>query len=107
MERPPMSLMEYSGGGVILMQQALSDARRRPFADIMRDDVLRPIGMAHSSFEQPLSPERGRNAARAHSREGKARGARWHVYPELAAAGKSNRVLSRTTMQEVLGRPVT
>jgi hypothetical protein len=29
------------------------------------------------------------------------------VYPELAAAGKSNRVLSRTTVQEVLGRPVT
>jgi CubicO group peptidase (beta-lactamase class C family) len=123
MERPPMSLMEYSGGGVILMQQALSDARRRPFADIMRDDVLRPIGMAQSTFEQPLSPERDRNAARAHSREGKARGAKWHVYPELAAAGlwttpsdlarfaievqqsaagKSTRVLSRTTVQEML-----
>jgi hypothetical protein len=105
------------------MQQALSDARRRPFADIMRDDVLRPIGMAQSTFEQPLSPERDRNAARAHSREGKARGAKWHVYPELAAAGlwttpsdlarfaievqqsaagKSTRVLSRTTVQEML-----
>jgi CubicO group peptidase (beta-lactamase class C family) len=123
MERPPMTFMEYSGGGVILMQQALSDARRRPFADIMRDDVLRPIGMTHSTFEQPLSPERDRNAARAHSRDGKARTAKWHVYPELAAAGlwttptdlarfaievqqsaigKSNRVLSRTTVQEML-----
>jgi CubicO group peptidase (beta-lactamase class C family) len=54
MERAPMSLMEYSGGGVTLMQQALSDARGRPFADIMRDDVLRPIGMDNSTFEQPL-----------------------------------------------------
>ena len=123
MERPPMSFMEYSGGGVILMQQALSDARRRPFADIMRDDVLRPIGMAHSTFEQPLSAERDKSAARGHSREGKARAAKWHVYPELAAAGlwttpgdlarlaievqlsavgKSNRVLSRATVQEML-----
>lgn len=123
MERAPMTLMEYSGGGVTLMQQALSDARRRPFADIMRDDVLRPIGMARSSFEQPLSPERDRNAARAHSREGKSRAAKWHVYPELAAAGlwttpadlarfaievqksaagKSNRVLSRAMVQEML-----
>ena len=123
MERAPMSLMEYSGGGVTLMQQALSDARGRPFADIMRDDVLRPIGMNRSTFEQPLPASLDRNAARAHSRDGKAMGAKWHVYPEQAAAGlwttpsdlarfaievqrsavgASNRVLSRTTVQEML-----
>jgi CubicO group peptidase (beta-lactamase class C family) len=123
MERPPMTLMEYSGGGVMLMQQALSDARKRPFADIMRDDVLRPIGMTHSTYEQPLPPSLDRNAARAHSRDGKAMGPKWHVYPEQAAAGlwttpsdlarflieversavgQSNRVLSRTLIQEML-----
>src|SRR5687768_13928730 len=123
MERPPMTLMEYSGGGVTLMQQALSDARKRPFADIMRDDVLRPLGMTRSTFEQPLPASFDRNAARAHSRDGKAMGAKWHVYPELAAAGlwttpsdlarfvievqrsavgQSNRVLSRTLIQEML-----
>ncbi|HEY7236619.1 MAG TPA: serine hydrolase domain-containing protein [Gemmatimonadaceae bacterium] len=123
MERPPMTLMEYSGGGVMLMQQALSDARKRPFADIMRDDVLRPIGMTHSTYEQPLPPSLDRNAARAHSRDGKAMGPKWHVYPEQAAAGlwttpsdlarflievqrsavgQSNRVLSRTLVQEML-----
>lgn len=123
MERPPMTLMEYSGGGVTLMQQALSDARRKPFADIMRDDVLRPLGMTRSTFEQPLPASFDRNAARAHSREGKAMGPKWHVYPEQAAAGlwttptdlarfvievqrasqgQSNTVLSRTTVQEML-----
>ncbi len=123
MERPPMSLMEYSGGGVTLMQQALSDARKRPFADIMRDDVLRPIGMTRSTYEQPLPASFDRNAARAHSGEGKSMGAKWHIYPEMAAAGlwttpsdlarflievqrsavgQSNRVLSRTLVQEML-----
>ena len=123
MERPPMSLMEYSGGGVTVMQLALSDARGRPFADVLREDVLRPIGMTRSAYEQPISPERARNAARAHDREGRSRGARWHVYPELAAAGlwttpsdlarfaievqrsargESNRVLARATVQEML-----
>ena len=123
MERAPMTLMEYSGGGVTLMQQALSDARKRPFADIMRDDVLRPIGMTRSTFEQPLPQSFDRNAARAHSSDGKAMGAKWHVYPEMAAAGlwttpsdlarflievqrsaagQSNRVLSRTIVQEML-----
>ena len=123
MERPPMTLMEYSGGGVTLMQQALSDARKRPFADIMRDDVLRPLGMTRSTFEQPLPASFDRNAARAHSRDGKAMGAKWRIHPEQAAAGlwttpsdlarvvievqraaagQSNRVLSRTLAQEML-----
>ncbi len=123
MERPPMSFMEYSGGGAIVMQQALSDARGRPFADIMRDDVLLPIGMVNSSYEQPIAPERDRNAARAHDGQGRSRGSKWHVYPAMAAAGlwttatdlarfaievqksaigESNRVLSRTTVQEML-----
>ena len=123
MERPPMTFMEYSGGGVTVMQQALTDARGRPFVDIMRDDVLTPIGMLNSSYEQPIAPERDRNAASAHDRQGRSRGSKWHVYPELAAAGlwttatdlalfaievqksaigESNRVLSRATVQEML-----
>lgn len=123
MEREPMTFEEYSGGGIVLMQLALSDARRQPFTDIMRDEVLVPIGMTRSSFEQPISAENDRNAARAHGGEGQARGPKWHVYPEQAAAGlwttagdlarfavevqksavgESNRVLSRTTVQEML-----
>ncbi len=123
MERAPMTLAEYSGGGITLMQLALSDARRRPFADIMRDDVLRPIGMTRSSFEQPISSTNDRNAARAHDDEGRSQGSKWHVYPEQAAAGlwttatdlarfaievqksatgESNRVVSRSMVQEML-----
>lgn len=123
MEREPMTFYEYSGGGVTVMQQALTDARDRPLEDILSDDVLGPIGMTRSSYEQPLSAEHDRNAARAHGREGESRGAKWHVYPEMAAAGlwttpsdlarfaievqksavgESNRVLSRATTQEML-----
>ncbi|MDH3732281.1 MAG: serine hydrolase [Gemmatimonadota bacterium] len=123
MERPPMHLEEYSGGGVTLMQLALSDARGAPFADVLHHDVLQPIGMTRSSFEQPISPENDRNAARAHDGEGQSRGSKWHVYPEQAAAGlwttatdlakfaievqksavgEANRVLSRTTVQQML-----
>jgi len=123
MERAPWTAYEYSGGAVTLMQLALSDARRRPFAEIMRTDVLEPIGMSRSAFEQPISPERDRNAARAHNGKGESMGPKWHVYPELAAAGlwttptdlarfaievqqsargRSNKVLTRTTVQEML-----
>ena len=123
MERPPFSLTEYSGGGATLMQQALADARGRPFEQVLRDDVLAPIGMADSTFEQPLPSDRDRNAARAHDGEGRSRGPKWHVYPEMAAAGlwttagdlarfaievqksalgESNKVLSRAMVQEML-----
>jgi CubicO group peptidase (beta-lactamase class C family) len=123
MERVPLTLMEYSGGGVTLMQQALADARGKPFQEILRRDVLVPIGMVDSTFEQPLPAERDQNAARAHDGQGNGRGAKWHVYPEMAAAGlwttagdlarfaievqksalgESNKVLSRTMVQEML-----
>ena len=123
MERPPLTAMKYSGGGVTVMQLALSDAVGHPFARIMEDFVLGPIGMVNSTYTQPLSPSRDRNAARAHGTSGEAMGAKWHVYPEQAAAGlwttptdlarfaievqksargESNRVLSRTTVQEML-----
>ena len=50
--------------------------------------MLRPIGMTRSGYEQPLTPERDEKAARAHSGEGRAMpDGKWHVYPELAAAG--------------------
>ena len=123
MERPPMSFMKYSGGGAMVMQQALEDARGRPFADIVRESVLEPIGMVNSAFDQPIAPERDRNAARGHGNEGESLGAKWLVYPELAAAGlwttptdlarfaievqksargESTRVLSRSMVREML-----
>jgi CubicO group peptidase (beta-lactamase class C family) len=122
MGRTPLTAFKYSGGGFTLAQLLLSDAVKRPFPDILREWVLAPIGMAHSAYEQPLSAARDKTAARAHDRTGAARDAKWHVYPELAAAGlwttapdlarfgiemqkslhgRSNRVLSREMMIEM------
>jgi CubicO group peptidase (beta-lactamase class C family) len=86
-ERPPFTGYKYSGGGFVIMQLALMEALGRPFAEILREWVLDPLGMAHSTYEQPLPAPLESKAARAHSREGKALDARWHVYPEQTAAG--------------------
>jgi CubicO group peptidase (beta-lactamase class C family) len=85
--RPPLTAFKYSGGGITLVQLLMIDAMKRPFPDLMQDTVLAPLGMRHSAYEQPLSAERDKHAARAHDRNGAARDAKWHVYPELAAAG--------------------
>ncbi len=85
--RPPLMASQYSGGAVQIEQLALTDATGMPFAKIMHDWVLAPIGMKHSSFEQPLPLNKQSNTARAHGPDGKGMGPRWHVYPEQAAAG--------------------
>ncbi len=120
--RPPLTSFKYSGGGVTLVQLLMTDVLKRPFDEMMRDTVLKPLGMAHSAYEQPLAAERDRNAARGHNRSGAAGDVKWHVYPELAAAGlwttapdlarfgielqksiqgKSNRVLNRAMANEM------
>jgi CubicO group peptidase (beta-lactamase class C family) len=84
-DQPPYRSSRYSGGGILIMQKALGDTTGEPFERLMQRLVLRPLGMAHSSFE---GPERdGRGYARAHDQTGKRMGAPWHVYPEKAAAG--------------------
>lgn len=85
--RPPYKAYKYSGGGVEVMQLALGDLTHQPFAEMMRSLVLDPLEMRDSSYEQPPAPERAAHTARAHDGQGKSMGAKWHVYPEQAAAG--------------------
>jgi CubicO group peptidase (beta-lactamase class C family) len=85
--RPPYQAYKYSGGAVTLMQLALGDLTRQPFAAFMRAAILAPLAMNDSTFEQPIPAALAPRTARGHSREGLARSVKWHVYPEQAAAG--------------------
>ncbi len=119
----PGSKYRYSGGGYTLMQQLLIDVLGKPFPDIMRETVLDKIGMINSTYEQPLPESFEVHAARAHRINGNMIKGRWHAYPEMAAAGlwttpsdlcrfaieimlsragKSNSVLSREMVRNML-----
>jgi CubicO group peptidase (beta-lactamase class C family) len=123
LERPPLTGFKYSGGAVTIEQLALTDIIGKPFPQIMRDWVLDPIGMTNSTYEQPLPRAREKQAAHAHNGQGQPKGAPWHIYPEMAAAGlwttptdlakflievqlvlqgKSDRVLKQRTSQEMV-----
>jgi len=123
MERPPFTAHKYSGGGVTMMQLAMTDTFGKPYPEIVQSLVLGPIGMNDSAYEQPLGSDRDRHAARAHNGAGRAMDAKWHVYPELAAAGlwttptdlakfaievqktalgKSSRVVTQSSVREML-----
>jgi len=119
----PGTKMRYSGGGVTIEQQLVIDVTGRQFPQFMHDTVLSKIGMTDSTYEQPLPPARAAHTATGARPNGKPVEGRWHIYPEMAAAGlwttptdlakfaieialskqgKANHVLSQNSVQEML-----
>ncbi len=119
----PGSKFQYSGGGVTIEQLLMTEVGRKPFPALLKETVLDRIGMNDSSYEQPLPKAWFARTAGGTDASGKAIHGRWHIYPEMAAAGlwttptdpakfaieialskqgKSHRVLSQKSVQEML-----
>ncbi len=119
----PGTQWRYSGGGVTIEQLLMMDVTRKPFPPLMHDLVLDKIGMIDSSYEQPLPAAQAAMTAGGTNGDGIEVHGRWHVYPEMAAAGlwttptdlakfaieialskqgKSNRILSQKITNEML-----
>jgi len=77
----------YSGGGYTIMQLMITDLEREPFPEIMQSNVLDPIGMTISTFENPLPQKYHTIAATGYRASGKEVEGKWPIYPEMAAAG--------------------
>ena len=85
--RPPGEAFQYSGGGFTVLQVLMQDVTQRPFAELIDDLVLHPLGMRSSTFVQPLPLEREAQAAIGHDGLGAPIPGRWRTHPEQAAAG--------------------
>jgi CubicO group peptidase (beta-lactamase class C family) len=83
----PGSLWRYSGGGYTVMQLMMEDVTEKSFDQLMKERVLAPLQMEHSTYSQPLPTRFHEQAALAHDEQGKKIEGGWHVYPEQAAAG--------------------
>jgi CubicO group peptidase (beta-lactamase class C family) len=77
----------YSGGGFTIAQQMMIDATGQPFPQIMQSLVLGPIGMRHSTYQQPLPQARIGEVALPADDKGEPIPGGPHTYPEMAAAG--------------------
>lgn len=121
-EAEPGTKWNYSGGGYTIMQEMVVDQTKESFPKVVHDAVLGPIGMKHSTYEQPLPATMG-PAAVPYKFDGTPVEGGAHTYPEMAAAGlwttpsdlalyvmevqqslagKSNRVLTQTMTEEML-----
>ncbi len=119
----PGTKSRYSGGGITIEQQLILNATGKSFPQFMHETVLAPIGMTNSTYQQPLPPALAALAASGTRADGKVLPGKWHIYPEMAAAGlwttptdlakfaieialskngKSNRALSETMTRQML-----
>lgn len=83
----PGTAERYSGGGITIEQQLVMDVTGEPFPEFMRKTVFEKIGMKDSSYWQPLPPDWAKHTAAGTHYDGTIVHGRWHIYPEMAAAG--------------------
>lgn len=83
----PGAISRYSGGGTTVAMLLTTDLIGKPFPELMNELVLGPAGMTHSTYEQPLPAAVAPSAATGTYADGKLVKGRWHIYPEMSAAG--------------------
>ena len=86
----PGGSFAYSGGGYEIAEALMGDTVKAPFPKAMAELVLKPAGMAHSSFAQPLPQDWEEQAVKGHDANGREMAGGWHVFPEHAAAGSGH-----------------
>ncbi len=65
---PPGQRLNYSNHGLALAGYVVEAVSGEPFAEYVERHILLPLGMAHSSFRQPLPPALATDLARDKSR---------------------------------------
>ncbi|MFF7958339.1 amino acid adenylation domain-containing protein [Streptomyces rubiginosohelvolus] len=70
-----------------VVQRIIADVTGEPFAEVLREVLLQPLGMADSSFDQSFPERSGRPVALGHGPEGKPVDGGWLIRPDMAAAG--------------------
>lgn len=86
-DRVPGTQWRYSGGGYVIVEQLLEDVTGKPFAKLMSEGVLEPLGMSHSTFQQPLPDTLRNDVAIPYHDDGTPIAGGPYVYPEQSAAG--------------------
>lgn len=112
----------YSNFGYVIIQLLLEDLAGNPFDKIVKETIFHKIGMESSTLQQPPPLELKENAARPHDENGipqeseyhptaLAQGGLWCTPTDLAKFtieimksyhGKSNKILSKSLVQEML-----
>ncbi len=83
----PGTKFRYSGGGYLLAQQLMMDATKMRFDEIIRKEILEPIGMKHSHYNHPPAAKQLEFAAAGHDENGDVIAGKYRIHTDLAASG--------------------
>ncbi len=118
----PGAINRYSGGGYTVIERVVEDLSGQDFTAYLKNNVLEPLDMNRSTYQQPLGDD-WTNVSAAYNGKGERYPGGWHNYPEQAAAGlwttpsdlakyiiaiqetlqgNTNPVLSRSMIQQML-----
>ncbi|GGI57884.1 serine hydrolase domain-containing protein [Winogradskyella haliclonae] len=81
----PNKKFKYSGGGTTITQLILTENTGMTYDRYMKEQILDPLGMTESFYTQP--PPKDAALATAYWSKGQPLKTKYHVYPEMAAAG--------------------
>ncbi len=83
----PGTAFRYSGGGTTVAMLTVMDVIKKPFPSIVEDELFGPMKLPHSTYSQPLPDSLADLASTAFPYKGQPIKGRFHVYPEMSAAG--------------------
>lgn len=83
----PGSIWRYSGGGYTIMEKVVEDLSGFSLDQYLSKNVLLPMEMNNSTYEQPISKKWQKNISAAYNGNGEMIEGLWNNYPEQAAAG--------------------
>ena len=83
----PGSIFSYSNCGYWILAQLLEDVEKKQFEKIIQDDVLIPLEMTSTTFENRLPNERFKSVAFGHLSENKVIEQKYYIYEPTSAGG--------------------
>ncbi len=83
----PGTKFRYSGGGTVVAQLAVTDLIKKPFPEIIEEELFQPLNLKQSTFSQPLPKEFKYKTATAYPYKNQPISGKYHIYPEMGPAG--------------------
>jgi CubicO group peptidase (beta-lactamase class C family) len=78
---------QYSNGGIVITQLMVTAITQQPYEKFMYENVLKPLGMTNSFFNQPPPSNKLKLIATGYDEDGTELATKFNIIPEQAAGG--------------------